>query len=111
RIENDFCDHMRSKSCYGEINVDLSPIELSIVVNGADPQAKIKHIVAAADSIARYVEMKQNQIEKLAEDETRDIELAKDVVQGLDQARSLLFDLQQKVEQLQGNEEAEQKRH
>ena len=44
RVEQDFCNHMRAKSCYGEINIDLSPIELSIVVNGADPQAKIKHI-------------------------------------------------------------------
>ena len=59
RVESDFCDHMRSKSCYGEINLDLSPIELSIVVNGADPQAKIKHIIAkdlskAAEHIADY---------------------------------------------------------
>lgn len=60
KVENDFCDHMRNKSCYGEINVNLSPIELSIVVNGADPNAKIRHIVAAADSLARYVEMKKS---------------------------------------------------
>jgi hypothetical protein len=32
RTEADFCDHMRHKSGYGEINVDLNPIELSIVV-------------------------------------------------------------------------------
>lgn len=111
RVEADFCEHMRKKNGYGEINVDLSPIELSIVVNGADPQAKIKHIVAAADSLARYVEMKENQIEKLAEDETRDIELAKEVKDGIEQARNLLLDLSTKVEQLQGNEEAEQARH
>jgi hypothetical protein len=60
RIESDFCDHMRSKSTYGEINTDLSPIELSIVVNGADPKAKIRHIVAAANSIAKYVDNKEN---------------------------------------------------
>ena len=60
RVEADFCNHMRNKSCYGEINVGLNPIELSIVVNGADPKAKIKHIVAAANSIAQYVEMKKN---------------------------------------------------
>lgn len=111
RVEADFCEHMRKKNGYGEINIDLSPIELSIVVNGADPQAKIKHIVAAADSIARYVEMKQNQIEKLAEDETRDIELAKEVIEGLQATESTLLDLRKKVEQLKGNEEAEQVRH
>ncbi len=66
RVEADFCDHMRSKSCYGEINLDLSPIELSIVVNGADPGAKIKHIIAkdlskAADHLHEYVENKISQ--------------------------------------------------
>lgn len=50
RVEQDFCDHMRRKSCYGEINVDLNPIELSIVVNGADPKAQIRYVVAAAKS-------------------------------------------------------------
>lgn len=59
RVEADFCNHMRNKSCYGEINVGLNPIELSIVVNGADPKAKIKHIIAAANSLAQYVEMKK----------------------------------------------------
>jgi len=62
RTEQDFCNHMRSKSCYGEINLDLQPIELSIVVNGADPKAKIKHIIAAANSLSRYAEMKQGEL-------------------------------------------------
>lgn len=111
RVEADFCDHMRRKNGYGEINVDLSPIELSIVVNGADPQAKIKHIVAAADSMARYVSMKQEQFHKLADDEIRDIELSREVSQGLDDARNLLLELKDKVDQLKGNEEAEQARN
>lgn len=54
RVESDFCQHMKSKSGYGEINVDLSPIELSIVVNGADPGAKIRRVIAAADKVAAY---------------------------------------------------------
>lgn len=62
KVESEFCDHMRNKNCYGEINVGLNPIELSIVVNGADPKAKIRHIVASADSIAKYVEMKENDL-------------------------------------------------
>ena len=65
KAEKDFCNHMRSKSCYGEINVDLSPIELSIVVNGADGRARIKHIIASANSLNRYVEMKKNRLEEL----------------------------------------------
>lgn len=111
RVEADFCDHMKRKSGYGEINVDLSPIELSIVVNGADPQAKIRHIVAAADSIAKYVTKKQKELHKLADDETRDIELSREVYEGLENAQSLLLELKIKMEQLKGNEEAEQTRN
>jgi len=66
RVESDFCSHMQNKSCYGEINCDLSPMELSIVVNGADPAAKIKHIIAkdlskAADSLQNYMNTKISQ--------------------------------------------------
>lgn len=67
RTEQDFCDHMRKKSCYGEINVDLNPIELSIVVNGADPKASIKHIIAAANTLNSYVETKQKELDKLSQ--------------------------------------------
>lgn len=67
RTESDFCDHMRKKSGYGEINVDLNPIELSIVVNGADPKAHIKHIIAAANTLNNYVESKQEQLNKIAD--------------------------------------------
>src|SRR5579885_2584671 len=59
KTEADFCKCMRNRTCYGEINVDLNPIELSIVVNGADPQAKIKHIIAAqVDALNSYVDSK-----------------------------------------------------
>src|ERR1019366_1094142 len=67
RQERDFCKHMISKSCYGEINVGLNPIELSIVVNGADAAAKIKHIIAAAQNLNSYVEEKEQELKKLAE--------------------------------------------
>lgn len=59
RVEADFCGHMQTKSGYGEINIDLSPIELSIVVNGADPYAKIKHIIASANAMSRYISQKE----------------------------------------------------
>lgn len=67
RSEPDFCDHMRRKSGYGEINVDLNPIELSIVVNGADPKANIKHIVAAAQTLNNYLESKSQELNKIAD--------------------------------------------
>lgn len=57
-IEAEFCHHMKNKTCYGEVNLDLNPIELSIVVNGADPKAKIRQVVAAANSIAKYIDQK-----------------------------------------------------
>jgi hypothetical protein len=64
RTERDFCQHMRAKSCYGEINLDLSPIELSLVVQGADPKAKVKHIIAsdiakAAGLLTDYLQLKE----------------------------------------------------
>lgn len=63
RTEADFCDHMRKKSCYGEINVDLNPIELSIVVNGADPRANIKHIIASANTLNTYLEAQASKLD------------------------------------------------
>jgi hypothetical protein len=69
RTEAEFCNHMKTKSCYGEINVDLNPIELSIVVNGADPKAHIKHVIAAANTLNAYVEAKENQMNKLSKQE------------------------------------------
>jgi hypothetical protein len=73
RTEADFCDHMRRKSSYGEINVDLNPIELSIVVNGADPKANIKHIIAAANTLNAYVDSKQKELAKIADNFTANI--------------------------------------
>jgi hypothetical protein len=67
RSEADFCTHMRNKTAYGEINVDLNPIELSIVMNGADSKATIKHVLAAANTLNTYVENKQRELAKLAD--------------------------------------------
>jgi hypothetical protein len=64
RTEKDFCQHMKNKSCYGEINLELSPLELSLVVAGADPKAKVKHIIAsdiakAAELLSDYLHVKE----------------------------------------------------
>jgi hypothetical protein len=66
RAESDFCHHMKTKSGYGEINTGLNPIELSIVVNGADPKAHIKHVIASADTMLAYVSSKEQEFKKLA---------------------------------------------
>lgn len=78
KTEADFCDHMRRKTCYGEINVDLNPIELSIVVNGADPKANIKHIFAAANAMSAYLEEKDKELSKIANTYTASIEFMSD---------------------------------
>ena len=83
RAEPDFCDHMRRKSGYGEINVDLNPIELSIVVNGADPKASIKHIVAAANTLNTYLENKSKELNKIA-DRTYSATLVMNDTQGVE---------------------------
>ncbi len=70
RTEHDFCNHMRTKSCYGEINLDLQPIELSIVVTGADPQAKIREILASANHLNRRAEEAEQQLNALSAEET-----------------------------------------
>jgi len=66
RTEHDFCNHMRTKSGYGEINLDLNPIELSIVVNGADGKATIKHIIAAANTMNNYLDNRSKELNKIA---------------------------------------------
>ena len=63
--EKDYCKCIKSRSNYGEINLDLSPIELSLVVNGADHLAKIRNIVA---SVNDYVQKKQERVEQLVND-------------------------------------------
>jgi len=77
RVESEFCVHMRNKNCYGEINVDLQPIELSIVVNGADPRAKIKQIIASANYLQQRIESEQNVFNKLANTNLNPDELRK----------------------------------
>ncbi len=67
RVEQEFCSHMKSKSCYGEINVGLNPIELSIVVNPADPKAHIKNVIAAANALNSYVNSKSAEMKKISE--------------------------------------------
>ena len=67
RTEADFCNHMKNKTCYGEINIELNPIELSIVMNGADQKATIKNIIAAANTMNSYLENRAKELAKLAD--------------------------------------------
>lgn len=45
--EVEYCHHVKARSNYGEINKDLKPIEISLVVTGADPKAKIRRVLAS----------------------------------------------------------------
>ena len=49
--EAEYCQHVKGRTAYGEVNVDLSPIELSLVVNGADTKAKVLEVLAAAQKL------------------------------------------------------------
>jgi len=65
KTEADFCNHMRTKNSYGEINLGLNPIELSIVVTPADAKAKIKHVIA---SMQNYLNLRNEQIKSAKTD-------------------------------------------
>ena len=82
RTEKEFCQHMRNKTRYAEINLDLSPLELSLVVAGADPGAKVKHIIAS--DVARAAELLSGYLQLKAEAKnvsTQDLEsIKKDLV-------------------------------
>ncbi|MAE82951.1 MAG: hypothetical protein CMB80_09465, partial [Flammeovirgaceae bacterium] len=108
RVEQDFCDHMRNKSCYGEINIDLKPIELSIVVNGADPNAKIKHIIAAANSLAEYANQKEQQLSKLSMHEMVDPDAISAIKKDLKSIMQKLTDLEGSAERVEDIEEKEE---
>lgn len=83
KSEHDFCNHMKTKTGYGEINIDLNPIELSIVVNGADPKANIKHIIAAANNLNNYVDMKNEQLKKITAEYTAGLNFNTDMKSGV----------------------------
>lgn len=86
RSEKDFCQHMRAKSCYGEINLECDPIEISLVVSPADPTAKIRTVFASYQNIKSHqyssdtqerIKELQNNLWKLGEQfrELRDLAL------------------------------------
>ena len=84
RTEKEFCQHMRNKTRYAEINLDLSPLELSLVVAGADPGAKVKHIIAS--DVARAAELLSGYLQLKAEAKnvsTQDLESIKKDLIGL----------------------------
>lgn len=78
RAETEFCNHMKTHSSYCEINTELNPIELSIVVNGADQKAKIKHIIAAVQNLDNYVASQEAHLNKMASDFTASFTVVKD---------------------------------
>lgn len=106
RLESEFCEHMRRKSCYGEINLDLSPIELSLVVTGADPKAKVKHIIAKDLSDTRdAVAALQNYLDgkiALATADDADIESIKEELQKLTDKCS---ELSEKLKEIESKED------
>lgn len=64
--ESEFCSCMRQKKSWGEINIGLDPIEISLVVSGADPHAKIRTILAAANGLRSNLDSTEQQLSKLS---------------------------------------------
>lgn len=94
QVEQDFCNHMRTKTGYGEINIGLNPIELSIVVNGADPKAKIKQVLASA-----------NFVRKALDSENFKSDLVDELKNKFDEIKTKLDDLGSKIDSLEDQEE------
>ena len=104
---NEFCEHMKYKSGYGEVNLDLSPIELSIVVAGADKRAKIKHIIASVDALNKYVKSKEDLLKKGS---SKDLDFTSTILEDLrafvDSATEKLEDLKTETSSIEEDEDA-----
>lgn len=57
KVASEFCNHVKNRSCWGEINVDLKPIEYSLVVQPAEPGAILLKCIA---SIKNHAEELKN---------------------------------------------------
>jgi hypothetical protein len=111
RTERDFCVHMRTKSCYGEINEMLSPLEISLVASPADTKAKIRTIIAAANQIHSRLSDQEKEFTKLSdhsalnEEQTRKL---KELENDLKNASDKLAELKSVIEQEESSEKTVQ---
>lgn len=72
-VEAEYCHHAKTKTSYGEVNKDLSPIELSLVVTGADPRAKIRMVLAHLNT---YVDNKEREFALSGKNPAKDSDIA-----------------------------------
>ncbi len=93
--EKDYCDCIRSRKGQringvkvGEINLDLSPIELSLVVTPADQQAKVLKIVA---SMNNYVDQRSLLLEEKDRVETEKLAKLDDSIKSVESQLNRLF--------------------
>ena len=50
KLATDYCNHVKTRSCHGEINVGLKPIEYSLVVQPAEPGAILLKCIASLNT-------------------------------------------------------------
>lgn len=93
--ERDYCDHIRGQKgikvggiTVREINVGLNPIELSIVVTPADPQAKILKVIA---SLNNYTDQKNKLLEEKSAQSLTQLERLDASVKTIEAQLSKLF--------------------
>lgn len=69
KVESEFCHHMKTKTGGGEINASLAPLEFSIVVTPADPKAKLRTIIAAANTVNSQLEQQEKELSGITPDQ------------------------------------------
>lgn len=93
--EKDYCDCIRFKKgqringvVVAEVNIDLNPIELSIVVTPADPQAKVLQIVA---SMNNYIDQRNTLLEEKTQAETTKLAQLDSTIKNVETQLNRLF--------------------
>jgi hypothetical protein len=110
RVENDFCEHMKAKNSYGEINTGLSPIEVSLVVTPADSRCTVKSVIASANAISSYLDAKETLITNSSLGGADFSQLEKDLEkaqESLNKLKEGLSEFKEKEEEDDSEEEAE----
>lgn len=98
RNEREFCNHMRTKTAK-EINTELNPLELSIVVVPADPLARVRTVLAAANTLRK-------DFEKIASDEHPSFSKLKSLEEDFLKMSDRLIELKASLEKEEVNKSA-----
>jgi hypothetical protein len=94
RTADQFCQHMRYKTGYGEINVGLNPIEFSCVTKPAESISRIRTVFAAAQQLHNELDSKASELNGIS-----NISKIADLENDLKQIASKFLELKESMEQ------------